>query len=148
MADEMYDVQKNVGYWIRRNYMNFTKIHNNKLAKYDITISQIGVLVELWIEDGQTQKQIADKMAIMPSTLTGLLDNLASKKFITKREDKSDARIKRIFLTKQGKKFREPSNDVIKEMDSIITADLSEEEKQMIVFWLKKIYQNLIKQDS
>lgn len=143
MADEMYDVQKNVGYWIRRNYMNFTKIHNNKLAKYDITISQIGVLVELWIEDGQTQKQIADKMAIMPSTLTGLLDNLSSKKFITRREDKSDARIKRVFLTEEGREFREPSNDVIKEMDSIITADLSEEEKQMIVFWLKKIYKNL-----
>jgi len=143
MADEMYDVQKNVGYWIRRNYMNFTKIHNNKLAKYDITISQIGVLVELWIEDGQTQKQIADKMAIMPSTLTGLLDNLSSKKFITRREDKSDARIKRVFLTEEGRGFREPSNDVIKEMDSIITADLSEEEKQMIVFWLKKIYKNL-----
>jgi len=143
MADEMYDVQKNVGYWIRRNYMNFTKIHNNKLAKYDITISQIGVLVELWIEDGQTQKQIADKMAIMPSTLTGLLDNLSSKKFITRREDKSDARIKRVFLTEEGREFRGPSNDVIKEMDSIITADLSEEEKQMIVFWLKKIYKNL-----
>lgn len=143
MADEMYDVQKNVGYWIRRNYMNFTKIHNNKLAKYDITISQIGVLVELWIEDGQTQKQIADKMAIMPSTLTGLLDNLSSKKFIARREDKSDARIKRVFLTEEGKEFREPSNEVIKEMDSIITADLSEEEKQMIVFWLKKIYKNL-----
>jgi DNA-binding MarR family transcriptional regulator len=79
----------------------------------------------------------------MPSTLTGLLDNLSSKKFITRREDKSDARIKRVFLTEEGREFRKPSNDVIKEMDSIITADLSEEEKQMIVFWLKKIYKNL-----
>jgi MarR family transcriptional regulator, organic hydroperoxide resistance regulator len=143
MAEEMYDIRKNVGYCIRRNYMNFTKIHNNKLVKYGITVSQIGVLSELWIEDGQTQKQIADKMAIMPSTLTGLINNLSIKKFVTRRADKSDARIKRIFLTKEGEKFREPSNEVIKEMDSIITAGLSGEEKQMMVFWLKKIYQNL-----
>lgn len=143
MADEMYDVQRNVGYWIRRNYMSFTKIHNNKLAKYDITVSQIGVLSELWLEDGQTQKQIADKMGIMPPTLTGLINNLAIKQFVTRRQDKSDARIKRIFLTQEGKNFKEPSDDVIKEMDSIITAGLLVEEKQMIVLWLKKIYQNL-----
>jgi MarR family transcriptional regulator, organic hydroperoxide resistance regulator len=143
MPVKKYNVEKNVGYWIRRNYINFTKIHNSKLIKYGITISQVGVLNELWMKDGQTQKQIADNMGIMPPTLCGLIDNLSLKKLVTRQVDKLDARINRIFLTEEGINFRKTSNEVIKEMDSIITAGLSTEEKQMMVFWLKKIYKNL-----
>src|SRR5690606_5627308 len=64
-----------------------------------LTRSQWQVLAYLLREDGQQQKQLADQMDLTAITLTGLLDRLERDGWVERRNDPSDRRAKRVYLT-------------------------------------------------
>ena len=54
-----------------------------------------------------TMRDLAEKSACEPSNLTGLIDKLESKRFVQRRVDRADRRIKRVSLTRTGRAFRD-----------------------------------------
>ncbi|MTK10880.1 MAG: MarR family transcriptional regulator [Clostridiaceae bacterium] len=118
-------------------------LHNHKLEKYGFTVSQVSVLAQLWREDGLTQKEIAERLQIKPPSLTGLVDTLVSRGWVLRKEDEKDARIKRLYVTEEGKELRFKSLEVAKEMEDMLCKDFTVEEKQLLFCWIKKMYTNL-----
>ena len=135
---------KFITYWIRVIYRNMTNLHNSKLAEYGLTTSQVGVLVQLWIEDGLTQKEIAEELQLRPASITGLVNILVSKGWIDRREDTKDARINRVYLTEEGKNIRLKCMSANDEIETILSNGFSKEEKQLMLCWLKKLNKNLL----
>lgn len=143
--DEKFDceVEKWIGHWIKIINRNMVNIHNHKLGKYGFTSSQLSVLSQLWKQNGLTQKEIAEKLQIKPPSLTGLLDILEAKGCLIRSEDKVDARIKRIYLTKEGQELRLKSLEIVDEMEELLCKGFTKEEKLLLLSWLKKLYNNL-----
>ncbi|OFI06777.1 organic hydroperoxide resistance transcriptional regulator [Clostridium acetireducens DSM 10703] len=137
------EFDKWVGYWIKIIFRNITNLHNKNLEKYNITNSQIAVLAILWREDGLTQKEIGDKIQIRPASLTGLVNSLLDKKLILRKLDEKDARNKRLYLTEEGAKLKSVSLEIINKLEETLVKGFSKEEKQLLIYWLKKIYNNL-----
>ena len=52
---------------------------SQKLAPYDITPSQYGVLNCLWGRDYNTPKRIADTLCLETSTISGVLDRMQKR---------------------------------------------------------------------
>lgn len=136
-------VDKWLAHWIRIIYRNMTNLHNSKLSKHGLTTAQVSVLARLWMNDGLTQKEIAESLQIRPASLTGLVDTLVSKGWTERREDVEDARIKRLYLTEQGNALRLTSLEVSMNIEDILGKGFSDEEKQLLLCWLKKVYRNL-----
>ncbi|WML35589.1 MarR family transcriptional regulator [Clostridium sp. OS1-26] len=137
------EVDKLIGYWLKRIYRNMINLHNHKLEKYGFTVSQVSVLAQLWREDGLTQKEIAERLQIKPPSLTGLVDTLVSRGWVLRKEDEKDARIKRLYVTAEGRELSFKSLEVAKEMEDILCKGFTVEEKQLLFCWIKKIYANL-----
>lgn len=64
-------------------------------------------LIQFLSEGPMTMRDLAEKSACEPSNLTGLIDKLESKRFVQRRVDRADRRIKRVSLTRTGKAFRD-----------------------------------------
>jgi DNA-binding MarR family transcriptional regulator len=84
-----------------------------ELAPFGITPGQYAVLKCLWDDNGQTARQIAERLFLDGSTVTGLLDRLEQKGLIEKQVDPRDRRALKVILTDAGKQLEEPVAEAI-----------------------------------
>lgn len=132
-----------ITHWMRLIYRNTNNIHNSKLNEFALTTSQVCVLSRLWIQNGITQKEIAQNIEIRPASLTALINTLVAKGWAERREDSRDARINRIYLTDKGDSLKFKCININDEMENLLTKGFSKEEKQLMLCWLKKMYVNM-----
>ncbi|MHC6179156.1 MarR family winged helix-turn-helix transcriptional regulator [Clostridium sp. JNZ X4-2] len=131
-------------HWLRLIYRNMTNLHNTKLIRYNLTTSQVGVLIQLLMEDGLTQKKMSQRLQIRPASITSLVNTLALKGWVKRKEDSGDARINRIYITEEGRNITFKCIKVNDEVEKVLDKDFSKTEKQMMLYWLKKLYKNLL----
>lgn len=124
-----------------------TKAHRglvcNALKEVDLYIGQELLLMELWQGDGLTQTELAERLCIEPPTLTKMLSRLEKTKLLEKRRDPEDKRIYRIYLTEKGASFQQPITNLWIELEEVILANLSPEERMLFRRFLMQIYDNL-----
>lgn len=138
-----HNPEEHYGHWIRKIIRRINNIYDHRLQQYDLTGSQLSVLFQLWKKDGLTQKEIQEILNIRPASVSGLVDTLSSKGFIVRKQDDEDARIKRLYLTEEGIKLNSLCVDIIEEIEVAITEGFSEDEKIILMSWMKKLYKNL-----
>lgn len=73
-----------------------------RIAGLDMTQPQYFVLFKLWKKDGQYQTELADDLFGDNPNITGILDVMEKKGFVTRRADPKDRRKFRIFLADKG----------------------------------------------
>ncbi|MEE9429890.1 MAG: MarR family transcriptional regulator [Melioribacteraceae bacterium] len=78
---------------------------NFQTAGYDITKEQWSFLICLFHEEGETQSYFAEKTLRDKVSITKVLDGLVKRNLVERKPDQKDRRVKRIYLTNQGKKI-------------------------------------------
>jgi len=78
---------------------------NFQAAGYDITKEQWSLLICLLHQEGETQRFFADKTLRGKVSITKVVDSLAKRNLVERRPDEKDRRVKRIYLTREGKKI-------------------------------------------
>jgi len=74
-------------------------------AGFDVTKEQWSLLLCLQHQEGETQRFLAEKTLRDKVSITKVIDSLAKRNLVERIPDEKDRRIKRIFLTKEGKKI-------------------------------------------
>ncbi|MEJ2193852.1 MAG: MarR family transcriptional regulator [Ignavibacteriaceae bacterium] len=77
----------------------------NEVTSFGISVSQCYVLETLYFQKALTMKKLAEQMHLTISTITRIVDQLERKKFIERKQDDKDLRIRRITLTPKGEKI-------------------------------------------
>jgi len=73
----------------------------------DVTLAQQRVLVLLAAADGRTMGELAEQLAVNPSTATRVCVRLEDKKLIRRRVDVADRRTVRVHLSARGRRLVE-----------------------------------------
>jgi len=89
----------NLGVAMRR----VTKIYGEALAEHGISPPQLYILSCLWHEDGQKPRDLAEKVILDTSSLTGLLDRMERSRLVERQPDPDDRRALRIYVTDAGR---------------------------------------------
>lgn len=110
-----------------------------KLAKFDITPAQYGVLNVLWHEDGSTSKYIAECLNLDSSTITGIIDRMEKKELVNRMPNKEDRRSLKVVLTEKGFQLRKSIEEVIEESNHDILKVFSKEEQELVFQLLGRI---------
>ena len=66
---------------------------SGKLAGYNVTPPQWGVLVALWEQDGLSLSELAKRSFFDGPTMTGIVDRLEKANLVERRRDSSDRRV-------------------------------------------------------
>jgi MarR family transcriptional regulator, organic hydroperoxide resistance regulator len=85
----------------------FTAAYKPALEPLGLTYPQYLVLMVLWERDGQSVKEVGQKLFLDSGTLTPLLKRLEAAGFVRRQRDKADERIVRIQLTDKGREVRQ-----------------------------------------
>lgn len=137
------DIEQLLGYHVNVVSHFIQNIYNQKLAEYDLSISQAKVLYFLADCGEQAQSELQKRLYIQASSMNGLIDSLYRKGFIDKRQSETDRRTKLISLTDKGAQSESNLWNVIEEIEQQLVQGFNKEEQQVIISWLKKMHNNV-----
>ena len=131
-------------------YYIFLEVIRFHYYRTHVLLEEIGVypgqppmLFILNQEDGLSQKKLANKLKIKPSTITVMLKRMEKANLIVRKKDDKDQRISRVYLTEKGKKVCEDTIKVVKQIEMECFKDFTEEEKETLKSLFLKMKNNL-----
>lgn len=98
------------------------RYYEANLAPYEITPVQFYVLSALLWNDGMKFKDLAKRVGIDGSTLTGILDRMERGGFVERRDDPEDRRSLLVYLTGKSREFGPAMIEMAEKLDREIKA--------------------------
>jgi DNA-binding MarR family transcriptional regulator len=132
-----------IGFWLKRNYRSICNYLDHELEQYNITNSQLGVLLILWESDGTSQKEVQQTLGITPASMTNLIKGLENKGLIIRRVDPNDSRANLMYLTDKGKALEERCLTIVEKAEVIVRKGFSPEETMILRLWLQRVHKNI-----
>ncbi|WP_088102029.1 MarR family winged helix-turn-helix transcriptional regulator [Halalkalibacter urbisdiaboli] len=124
--------------WFRlaRFYNQSIRLSNRHLKKWELTIAQFDLLVQIGAHQPISQQALADKLFVTKGNMTQLISKLEKQGYV-KREQ--EWRTKHIKLTPIGEKLY---NDVVPQQEAFQSAQfqsLTKQEQKQLLNLLKKL---------
>lgn len=128
------------------------KLHFQKMQVYldkvGIYPGQPPVLFSLLRKDGQSQKELAQKIHIQPATITVMLKRMEKANVVERRADSNDQRIVRVYLTDEGRKIAEQARGVMENIGKTCFSNFTKDEEIIFRRLLIQMRDNLLKEDE
>jgi MarR family transcriptional regulator, organic hydroperoxide resistance regulator len=139
----MRQIQDYIGFQVLQVHKAHRQLAEAALNKLGVHTGQEMILLQLWIEEGIPQSQLAASMEVEPPTATKMLQRMERAGLIERRTDPMDARVSRVYLTERGRALEQPVLDVWKQLETQTVADLSLTEQALLHRLLMQVLTNL-----
>ena len=116
------------------NYLLTTAQHSvflkmtEKLSIFDITPVQYAVLYCLWEKDARSPKEIAERLKLENSTISGILERMEKKGLLQRSISKEDRRFILVMLTEKGAGLKEDVLATVEQVNTEVLSVFSSEE--------------------
>ena len=122
--------------------LHFIRSHS-LLEKTGLYPGQPPLLFSLYKENGQSQKDLADKLKIKPATMAVMIKRMEKTKTIRREQDEVDKRISRIYLTDLGVSICKDLSKIHEQIEEECFKGFSIEEKILMRRLMMQIRDNL-----
>lgn len=133
----------NIGKYISQIYRKGRIFVGKGLEEYNIGQGQFMFLLELYIEDGRNQEELAEVVKMDKGTTARAIKKLEENGFIVREKDEKDKRSNKVYLTEKGKGVKDNIFFVLDQWDKKMSEQLNEEERELMVKLLKKVCSNI-----
>ncbi|MFA6627735.1 MAG: MarR family transcriptional regulator [Bacilli bacterium] len=136
------DKEQMIGPLLHRSSNNISRLLDQLTSEYQLTGKQgriVGYLAHHQ-DRGIYQRDIETLFGIRRSSVSSLIDHLEKNGFLTRQEEGTDARLKRLVLTAKGVEVHEIIHEKIQEIERRILSLYTKEEYEQ----LKKMLSCLI----
>lgn len=140
------DMINTVGNMIHEIDTEIGKRVNRQLKDSDMTMSQMGLLLQLAdAPDGiLTISEIGKKIHVAQPTATGLVNRLAKKQLVKILSDPNDKRVRNILITQKGRLICQQGEANMQQMERRLLRSLDGDERQQLLTMLIKVRNDLI----
>ena len=135
---EPFEIGKLISILYRTGYAYFT----HKTAELDLSGVQIGLIFQLYKQDGISQDELTKALEVDKATVTRSLNKLESCGVIERRRDHDDHRVNRILLTEYGHDLRQDLKRVAREWHDTLLKDFTPDEVQSLAKLFGKLTDN------
>lgn len=97
------------------------------------------LLFHLVHNDGCSQRLLAEKTGLKPSTISITLDKMEHDGYVSRERNSMDQRAVKVFLTEKGMKIDRANRARIAELDALFSATVTPEEKEQLIRLLEKV---------
>ena len=111
----------------------------------NFTPEQFWLLFKLYIKDGQSQRELADKNLNDYPNITRLIDKLEKKGYVYREVDEKDRRMFKVYISEKGKSFIKNNIPLILSEREKLLEGISPEEDKIVKNALKRLEQNIPK---
>ena len=124
---------------IKTSWHIIARMYNAEGVSFGLSAPTGYVLLNIHEEEGSTATQIASLIGMEATSMTRMLRTLEEKNLIYKKQDQSDKRMYKIFLTEEGKKKREISKKAVKTFNKKVREQISPEKLTIFFEVIEKI---------
>lgn len=110
-----------------------------RIGPLGLTTGVFPALLELWEEDGLTQKQLVERLAIEQATMANTLARMERDGLILRKKDERDGRAQRVWLTDRARDLRDPAVEAALAVNADSLAPLAGEERETFLRLMRKI---------
>ncbi len=118
----------------------------SKLEKVDMHPKQFPMLRLLFEYPGLNQREIAEKLNIKPPTVAVSIKRLEKTGYVARKQDESNLRISRIYITEKGAHVMKLGRKIIAEEEQMVLQDFTPEETALLREYLQRIKKNFTPQ--
>lgn len=131
-----------------RVYRIHHKCSDTRLSKFGITPGQPRMLNYLTHHDGCIQKDFSDNCDLEPATVTNILAVMEKSELVRRESDPNDRRVLHVFITEKGVQTHQKVEEVFAVLEQECFEGFSDQEKELSILFLNRIYANLKKADE
>jgi DNA-binding MarR family transcriptional regulator len=132
---------------IRVAYLSMHRQADAILAPFDVTANQYVILALLAERDQVPQRDLVDRAASDPNTIRPVLMALERKGLVTRVQDPNDGRVRRVALSKKGRRVFEQLRRDSQPFRDRLTAALDPKDAGTLVRSLLKIHEAMTEPD-
>lgn len=126
----------------------FARALNARSAELGFSPGQFPVLLELWQEDGLTQKQLLDRLDVEQATLANTLSRMQRDGLIDRKQHPHDKRAQIISLSDLGRELEHRAVKAAADADDALLAGFRQFERELMIEYMRKIVETARKGDS
>ena len=119
------------------------KLAGRLLDEHCFHRGQTPLIFALSQEDGRSNSELADLMEVTPATITNMVKRMEKAGFVQRKRDPADERIKRVWLTSQGKGKVQDLRDVVMNLQGIAFGNFTDAEKNQFKNLMEKVLNNV-----
>ncbi|GAB4244253.1 MAG: hypothetical protein Kow00109_20160 [Acidobacteriota bacterium] len=117
---------------LRRAYRSLHRRTNQVLQRTGYTADQFVILSLLWEQDGVSQNDLVQRATSDPNTIRAILVLLEKKGLVQRRRDPKDARIRRVYLTDEGRRVYDALTVEIRPLHDLLRSAFDPEERNLL----------------
>lgn len=133
------ELQSCINYLLTVSQHEVFTTFSERLAQFNVTPGQYGVLSCLWQHGSCTPKEIAQTLRLENSTISGVLDRMQKRGLIDRVVDPNDRRSVQVVATEEGRSLKDGVLRVIDELNAEIWGVFSPEERATLLACLRQI---------
>ena len=115
----------------------FARALQVRAAKLGFSAGQLPILIELWNEEGLTQKQLLDRVDIEQATMANTLSRMERDGLIERRPHPTDRRAQLVYLTGKARDMKDEALSAADEADQALFAGFRRFEKELMLEYIR-----------
>jgi MarR family transcriptional regulator for hemolysin len=120
----------------------FARSLQQRAARLGFSPGQFPILLELWAEDGLTQKQLLARVDIEQATMANTLARMERDGLIDRRPHPSDKRAQLVFLTGKAKGMQGDAIEAAREADLALFEGFKTFERELTLEYIRRLLAN------
>jgi DNA-binding MarR family transcriptional regulator len=113
-----------------------------RFSKYNIGSGQQTFLIYLSFNEGITQDELSSELYVDKATTARALKKLEKEGYILRKTDEEDKRANRVYLSEAGRQIMPDIYSILEQWNEILTADFTDEEKDLALMLLIRMVNN------
>jgi DNA-binding MarR family transcriptional regulator len=139
----MFQRERSAGYLANLLARRFAQALGRRIASHGVTVGVFPVLLGLWEEDGVTQADLVERLGVEQPTVANTLGRMERDGLVERRDDPSDGRLSRVYLTRRGRDLRGPLTGAAAAVNRAALAGLSPTERESLLALIRRVVANL-----
>jgi DNA-binding MarR family transcriptional regulator len=121
---------------------SFSRALQERGHKLGFAPGQFPVLLELWSEEGLTQKQLLDRMDIEQATMANTLARMERDGLIIRKKHPTDKRAQQIFLTDKARQMETEAKEAALAADQSLFSGFRRFERELLLEYMRMAIAN------
>ncbi|WP_170519138.1 MarR family winged helix-turn-helix transcriptional regulator [Ruegeria atlantica] len=138
-----FEKENSAGYLVNHMARLFAKELQQRIAPLGIVVGQFPILLQLWLKDGVTQKELLGKIDVEQATLANTLNRMERDGLIKRTKNPADARAQMIWLTEKATAIRNSAYESAQSVNAEALQVLSETEQARFMDYMRRIIEKM-----
>jgi DNA-binding MarR family transcriptional regulator len=134
-----FDKDASAGYLINHLARLFAQALAERINPLGLSPGQFPILLELWREEGLTQRDLVERLDVEQATIANTLARMERDGLIVRRPHPEDGRAQSIRLTAKARALEGPATAAANEVNRRSLAGLSKKEREAFLAAMRTI---------